>query len=171
MAAAQESAQPATTSQDSDAIALVKAVGEASTVFIGMMAIGGFSYLQGFFGTFRLSLWEFNFPVPVVAMIGFSKLAASWAIPAIAAASALVALLLPRRLRKRRSVMVAAIVLYSVAIAAGEQLFGSHAATSAVLRTSGALPLVAFASKTKNYDAPRCVAASSTKLLAHSTAN
>ncbi len=150
-------AQPPTTSRDSDPLALIKAVGEAATVFIGVIATGGFSYLQGFFGVFRLSLWELNFPLPVVAMIGFSKLAESWVIPAIAAGSALIALSLPRRLRQPRGVITVAIVLYATAVAFVEKSSGYRAGTLAVLPGSGALPYVAFASKAKNYDAPRCV--------------
>ncbi|MGD0778854.1 MAG: hypothetical protein ABSC05_39260 [Candidatus Solibacter sp.] len=145
-----------------DPLALLKALAEASAVFLALTFIGGWSYLSSYYRTFGLNPLDFDFPLPVVCTIALYVLyEAVWPLFVGGIVVAILAITARRTHRLRREWIVAAICIVLVAVAAAGLLRGRQVADRDMLDdpTSQALPYVAFATKTefKGGAKPSCI--------------
>ena len=149
-------AAPATPAKE-DSFAVLKALGEASAVFVAVTFVGGWSYLSSYFKTFGLDALELDLSMPVVSTISMYVLYQSvW--PLFVAGALMVALsLLVRRLHKLgRGWIVGALCILLITVAAAGLFRGQQVANQDMLDVSRTLPYVAFATKTK-FEGPACV--------------
>ena len=149
-------AAPAMPAKD-DSFAVLKALGEASAVFIALTFIGGWSYLSSYFKTFGLDPLELDLSMPVVSTISIYVLYQSvWPL-FVAGALLLVLSLAARRLHKLgRGWIVGALSILLITVAAAGLFRGRQVANEDMLDVSRTLPYVAFATKT-NFEGPACV--------------
>jgi uncharacterized membrane protein YhaH (DUF805 family) len=148
---------PETPAGKEDSLAVLKALAEASAVFVALTFIGGWSYLASYYKTFGLNPLELDLSIPVVSTIAVYVLFESvW--PLFVAAALIVALaLLARRLRNvGRGWMVAALGVLLLTVATAGVIRGRALANQDTLMDSVDLPNVAFASKLKDPE-PSCV--------------
>jgi uncharacterized membrane protein YhaH (DUF805 family) len=134
--------------ESEDALAVVKALTEVSTVLLALTFVGGWSYLAAYYRTFGLNPLELDFEFPVVSTLAIYVLYKSlWPLITLAATVGVLALMTRRVRRLNRGWIAAAlIVLLCVVIVAGASR-GRHLADQDMLVTSSSLPNVAFAAK------------------------
>jgi hypothetical protein len=143
---------------DEDSLAILKALAEASAVFVAFTFIGGWSYLASYYSAFGLNALELDVPVPVVCTTAIYVLFdAKWPLVVVVAGFLGWGFFAPRLRRLARSAGVAVLGLLLLTISTAGVLDGiQRAAVDAVTDTS-ALPFVAFASKLPKTDQPPCV--------------
>ena len=146
-------AQPAA----EDAISVLKALAEASAVFVALTFVGGWSYLATYYKTFGLNPLELDFSVPVVSTVALYVLyEAAW--PLIVAA--LLVILAAAAFRYmhglRRGIVSAAFLIMLLATSAAGVYRGRAAANRDMIADSPGLPLVSFASRVERPE-PECV--------------
>lgn len=141
-----------------DSLALLKALAEASGVFIALTFIGGWSYLASYYKTFGLNALDLDVPVPIVSTLAIYVLySAKWPL-FVAAALVLARAIFYRQLRPLRRRGAAAVLGLLLLIAATAGVIrGRQLAIEDALLDSNALPYVAFASKLDKIDQPSCV--------------
>jgi len=140
-----------------DPLAMLKALGEVSAVFVALTFVGGWSYLASYYKTFGLNPLELDLPIPVVSTIAVYVLYESvW--PLIVAGVLMVAMaFLARRLQGLGRGWVAAAFAVLLLTAASAGVFrGRQVANQDTLADSSNLPNVAFASNIDNPESP-CV--------------
>jgi uncharacterized membrane protein YhaH (DUF805 family) len=147
---------------EDDPFALLKALAEASAVFLALTFIGGWSYLSSYYRTFGLNPLDFDFPVPVVCTIALYVLyQAVWPLLVAGVVVAILAMAARRTHRLRREWIVVAICIVLFAVAAAGLLRGRQVADRDMLDdpTSQALPFIAFATKAefKGGARPACI--------------
>ena len=134
-----------------DTFSLLKAIGEASAVFLGLTFVAGWSYISTYYGTFGVDVIELDFPFPVVATIALHMLyEAVWPLAAVAAILALLTLAAHRfnpRGGNRRGWVVTALILVLFCCSTAALFRGRQRANSDMLEESPNLPWVAFSSK------------------------
>jgi hypothetical protein len=140
-----------------DSFAVLKALGEASAVFLALTFIGGWSYLSSYYQTFGLNPLELDISVPVVSTIAVYIMYESvWPL-LVAAALAIARAVLSRRLHGLgRGWMVATVGILLLSAALAGVVRGRQAADRDMLDESRTLPYVAFAAKHK-FQGPSCV--------------
>ena len=146
-----------------DSLAILKALAEASAIFIAVTFVGGWSYLASYYRTFGLNPLELDISIPVVSTIAVFVLYKSiWPLVVVAVVIALVAALVARqpnwwRWGLGRAPVVAGLVLVLFIVAAGGVWHGAKLAKQDMLSNSSTLPNVAFASPVENADQLSCV--------------
>jgi hypothetical protein len=140
-----------------DSLAVLKALAEASSVFVAITYLGGWFYVASYYHAFGLNSVELDIPIPVVSAIAVTVWYNSvW--PLILAIILIVSFgIFARRLPKFGRGAVAGLVatLLLIAATAGVVL-GRRNAHDDSLLTSFELPNVAFASTMKDPE-PSCV--------------
>jgi hypothetical protein len=140
-----------------DSLAVLKALGEASAVFVALMFVTGWSYLASYYQTFGLNPLELAVPVPVVSTVGFNVLTdARWPLIFAIGLILLVAVLghWVRRLRWAIVAVLAVLLVFSAAVGVDK---GRQVANQDTRMDSTSLPFVAFSSKLKDPSQPSCV--------------
>jgi hypothetical protein len=140
-----------------DSLAVLKALAEASAVFVALTFIGGWSYLAAYYRTFGLNPLELDISVPVVSTIAVYVLYQSvW--PLIVAGVLIVGFaIFAQRLRRfGRGAVVGVVAVLLLTAATAGAFHGRQVANQDTLADSATLPLVAFASKVKDPE-PSCV--------------
>ena len=134
-----------------DSLSVLKALAEASAVFVALTFVGGWSYLASYYKTFGLNPLELDIPIPVVSTIAIYALYESvW--PLFVAGALIVALAIVAR-RSRglgRGWVVAALGVLLLTAATAGVIRGRQIANQDTLADSVNLPNVAFASKLKD---------------------
>jgi hypothetical protein len=140
-----------------DSLAVLKALAEASAVFVALMFITGWSYLASYYQTFGANPLELTIPVPVVATVGFDVLtAAKW--PLITAGILLVAVaIFGHWVRRMRGIIMTCLAMLLVASAGVGMSRGSLVANQDTRVDSSSLPNVAFSSNLQDPSQPPCV--------------
>ena len=140
-----------------DSFSVLKALAEASAVFLALTFVGGWSYLASYYKTFGLNPLELDIPIPVVSTIAVYVLYESvW--PLFVAGVLILAMaIVARRLPgPGRGWTVAALVVLLFTTAIAGVFRGRQVANHDALAYSANLPNVAFASKLKDPE-PSCV--------------
>lgn len=156
-----------------DSLSVLKAVAEASAVFVALTFVGGWSYLASYYKTFGLNPLELDISIPVVSTIAVYVLYESvW--PLFVAGALIVAIaIVARRLpAPGHGWTVAALGLLLLTTAIAGVFRGRQVANRDTLANSSDLPNVAFASKVTHSE-PSCVdhetyGSMDCKLLLHS---
>jgi hypothetical protein len=156
-------AAPISPEAQEDSLAFLKALAEASAVFIALTFVGGWSYLASYYRTFGLNPLELDISIPVVSTIAVYVLYQSvWPLAVAFALILVFAILAARRRRLRRSrqlgrgPIVAALAILLLTAATAGVVHGTKLAKQDMLETSPTLPYVAFASTVENLG-PSCV--------------
>lgn len=142
-----------------DSLAVLKALAEASGVFVAVAFIGGWSYLAAYYGTFGLNPLELDISIPVVCTTAVQIL---FGRPLSFIAGALIvalAIFAGRFIRLGRSAVVGILAVLLFIDASGGAFLGRYVAVQDARKDRFAtLPLVAFSSKLKDDpDRPDCV--------------
>lgn len=139
-----------------DAFSVLKALGEASAIFVALTFVGGWSYLASYYKTFGLNPLELEVGIPVVSTIAMYILYESvWPV-FVAGALILVIAVVPRRLPQRQGWTVAVVAALLLTAAIAGIFRGRQMANQDMLADSANLPNVAFAAKL-NRSEPSCV--------------
>jgi hypothetical protein len=141
-----------------DSLALLKALAEASAVFVAFTFIGGWSYLSSYYSAFGLNPLELDMPVPVVCTTAVYVLFdAKWSL-ILVAALALGWWILPLRLRRSSRIAGPAVLtLLLLTVSTSGIVSGRRRASEDATTDSSSLPFVAFAVKLPKNDQPACV--------------
>jgi hypothetical protein len=158
---------------EEDSLSVLKAVAEASAVFVALTFVGGWSYLASYYKTFGLNPLELDISIPVVSTIAVYVLYESvW--PLFVAGALIVAMaIVARRLpAPGHGWTVAALGLLLLTTAIAGVFRGRQVANRDTLANSSDLPNAAFASKLTHPE-PSCVdhetyGSMDCKLLLHS---
>ncbi len=140
-----------------DALAVLKALAEASGVFVALTFVGGWSYLSTYYKTFGLNPLDLNISIPVVSTIAVYLLYdARWFVSL--AGILIVALTIAvRRIRGLgRGWVLAAVFSLLVIAAGGGTWWGRRVANLDTMEDTSVLPNVAFAAKVMDPE-PSCV--------------
>jgi uncharacterized membrane protein YhaH (DUF805 family) len=155
-----------------DALLVLKALAEVSSVFLVLTYVGGWSYLSAYYRTFGLNPLELDFKTPVISTLSIYVLYKSWWPLFVFALVVAVLALLVRRLRRldRGWIAAALCVFLFVVVVAGANRGRSEADRDMVVQSSS-LPNVTFVAKTNVGQLP-CVevgnfGSSDCKLLLH----
>ncbi|MBV8843739.1 MAG: hypothetical protein JO307_13095 [Bryobacterales bacterium] len=159
-----------------DSLSVLKAIAEASAVFVALTFLGGWSYLASYYKTFGLDPLDMDVAVPIVSTVGvvtlhhmiqdsaiklFSYFPAFWLMAAGVLLASL-AFLFHRFVRTHRGQVVAGVtVLLFLVISLGVSR-GRRAANEDMFKQSDSLPNVTlFTQKIPavlDHTLPRCVA-------------
>lgn len=140
-----------------DPLSVLKALAEASAIFIALTFIGGWSYLASYYRTFGLNPLELDVSVPVASTIAVYVLyKAVWPLFIAGAVIVIFAILAVRSQMAGRGLLVATVAALLLTAAVAGTYHGRHVAGEDMLADSAALPNVAFASRVKNPE-PSCV--------------
>lgn len=156
-----------------DPFSVLKALAEASAVFVALTFVGGWSYLASYYKTFGLNPLELDISIPVVSTIAVYVLYESvW--PLFVAGALIMAMaIVGRRLPgPGHGWTVAALGVLLLTTAVAGVFRGRQVANQDTLANSSNLPNVAFATKLTNPE-PSCVdhetyGSMDCKLLLHS---
>ena len=145
-----------------DSFAVLKALAEASAVFIALTFVGGWSYLSSYFKTFGINPLDLDFSIPVVSTLAvYVMYQTVWPLLVTGALIATLAVIARRGHRLTRSWIVAAFGIVLFAVASAGLFRGRQVADWDMLDdpNSTALPYVAFATKVdfKGGAKPSCV--------------
>jgi uncharacterized membrane protein YhaH (DUF805 family) len=140
-----------------DALVVVKALTEVSTVLLVLTFVGGWSYLAAYYRTFGLNPLELDFETSVVNTLAIYVLYKSlWPLIIFAAVIAILALVVRRWHRLERGWVAAALSVFLFVVVVAGANRGRHVADQDMLVESSSLPNVAFAAKTNVGELP-CV--------------
>jgi hypothetical protein len=140
-----------------DALVVVKALTEVSTVLLVLTFVGGWSYLAAYYRTFGLNPLELDFETSVVNTLAIYVLYKSlWPLIIFTAVMAILALVVRRRHRLERGWVAAALSVFLFVVVFAGANRGRHVADQDMLVESSSLPNVAFAVKTNVGELP-CV--------------
>jgi hypothetical protein len=141
-----------------DSLALLKALVEASAVFVAFTFIDGWSYLASYYSAFGLNPLELDFPIPVVCTTAIYVLFnEKWPLIVVVVLLLAWGVLSLRFPRLSRSVGATVLGLLLLTVSAAGVLRGRKQANENMLAESSVLPLVAFSAKVINKDQPTCV--------------
>jgi hypothetical protein len=141
-----------------DSFALLKALAEASAVFVAFTFIGGWSYLASCYSAFGLNPLELDVPVPVVCTTAIYVLFdAKWPLIVVAALILGWVVYAPHFRRLARSVGAAVLGLLLLTVSTGGVIDGRDRAGKDAVTDTSALPFVAFSLKLPKTDQPSCV--------------
>jgi hypothetical protein len=167
--------------KETDTFSLLKSIAEASTVFLALAFVAGWSYLSSYYKTFGLSPTELDIPLPVVATVAVHMLYDSiWPLPVLGLLVAALVALSHRFVswRSKQGWVVAGVLLILFCSTIAALFRGRDMANFDMLEETPNLPLIAFASKSESAklgppDQPSCVAFQTfgtmdCKLLIHS---
>jgi hypothetical protein len=141
-----------------DSLAFLKALTEASAVFLAYTFIGGWSYLAAYYSAFGLNPLELDVSTAVVCTTAIYVLYdATWPLIVVAALVLGWGLLAPRFQRLSRSLGVAALGLLLLTVATAGVAQGRRRAAEDAVTDSSTLPFVAFTSRFPKTDQPPCV--------------
>jgi uncharacterized membrane protein YhaH (DUF805 family) len=155
-----------------DALVVVKALTEVSSVFLVLTYVGGWSYLSAYYRTFGLNPLEFDFKTPVISTLSIYVLYKSWwPIIVFALVMAVLALLVRRLRRFERGWIAAALCAFLFVVVVAGANRGRSVADQDMVVQSSSLPNVTFAAKANVGQLP-CVevenfGSSDCKLLLH----
>jgi uncharacterized membrane protein YhaH (DUF805 family) len=150
-------ARPDAPAAKEDSLAVLKALAEASAVFLALTFVGGWSYLASYYKTFGLNPLELDLSIPVVSTIAVYILYESvWPLFVTGALIAALALVTRRLHRVGRGWVVAALGILLLMVATAGVVRGRQGANQDMLEDSRTLPNVAFASRLMNPE-PSCV--------------
>ena len=133
--------------KNTDSLAVLKALAEASAVFIALTFVGGWSYLASYYKMFGLNPLELEMPVPVVSTIAVHMLYDSpWAWPLIVVGTllAVLAIVFHRFHGIGRGWIVATVTVLLVLSATAGLVRGRQVANQDMLEEVTALPNVTF---------------------------
>lgn len=140
-----------------DSLSVLKALAEASGVFIALTFVGGWSYLASYYKTFGLNPLELDISIPVVSTIAVYVLCESvWPIVVAGALILAIAVAARRTPGTGHGWTVAALGVLLLSTAIAGVFRGRQVANQDTLANSRNLPNVAFASKLTNPQ-PSCV--------------
>jgi hypothetical protein len=150
-------AEPPSAKEDS--LSVLKALAEASGIFVAVAFIGGWSYLAAYYRAFGLNPLELDISIPVVCTTAVQILFGN---PLSFIAGALIvalAIFAGRFIRLGRGAVVGVLAVLLFIDASGGALLGRYVAVQDARKDRFAtLPLVAFSSKLKDDpDTPSCV--------------
>lgn len=156
-----------------DSLSVLKAVAEASAVFVALTFVGGWSYLGSYYKTFGLNPLELDVSVPVVSTIAVYVLYESvWPLFVVGALILTIAVVARRSPVPSQGWAALALSALLLTTAIAGVFRGRQAANQDTLANSSSLPNVAFASKLAT-PGPSCVdhdtyGSMDCKLLLHS---
>jgi hypothetical protein len=140
-----------------DSLSVLKALAEASAVFIALTFVGGWSYLASYYKTFGVNPLELDISIPVVSTIAVYVLYESvWPLFVAGALILAIAIVARRMPGTGHGWTVAALGMLLLSTAIAGVFRGRQVANQDTLATSRNLPNVAFASKLTNPE-PSCV--------------
>jgi hypothetical protein len=140
-----------------NSLSVLKALAEASAVFVALTFVGGWSYLASYYKTFGLNPLELDIPIPVVSTIAVYVVYESvWPLFVAGALILAIAIVARRFPGAGHGWTVAALGVLLLTAAIAGIFRGRQVANQDTLANSSNLPNVAFASKLTNPE-PSCV--------------
>jgi hypothetical protein len=139
-------------------LALLKAIAEASAIFVAFTFIGGWSYLASYYSAFGLNALELDVPIAVVSTTAVYVLFdAKWPLAIVVALIVSWGFLADRFGRLYRSIGVTVLALLLLVISTAGILHGRKRAAKDAVITSSSLPFISLALKSPKNDQPACV--------------